>query len=151
MAKTERSPYRPQVHYYSPRLQARLLYIRSFCTTFVEAPSGAGFLPGTVTGELVLDGTSPEGGGYRYLLRVTGRVAQGGLETSALTSLRYRLLEDVAERDVPLPEGGLRVKDMRVSEASPTPLRGGSGGGCNGGFGPLCLLLLPALGVLRRR
>ncbi len=151
MAKAERSPYRPQVHYYSPRLQARLLHIRSYRTTFVEAPSGAGFLPGIVTGELVLEGTGSEGGAHRYLLRVMGRVAQGGLETSALTSLRYRLLEDVAERDVPLPEGGLRVKDMRVSEASPTPLRGGSGGGCDGGFGPLCLLLLPVLGGLRRR
>ena len=112
---------------------------------------GAGFLPGTVTGELVLEGTGSEGGAHRYLLRVMGRVVQGWLETAALTSLRYRLLEDVAERDVPLPEGGLRVKDMRVSEASPTPLRGGSGGGCDGGFGPLCLFLLPVLGVLRRR
>ena len=34
--------YRPQVHYCSDRLQARLRQIGTFRTTFVEAPSGAG-------------------------------------------------------------------------------------------------------------
>lgn len=34
--------YRPQVHYYSERLQSRLRRIGTFRTTFVEAPSGAG-------------------------------------------------------------------------------------------------------------
>ncbi len=42
MPRAASQEYRPQVHYYSDRLKARLERIREFRTTFVEAPSGAG-------------------------------------------------------------------------------------------------------------
>ena len=85
MAKAERSPYRPQVHYYSPRLQARLLHIRSYRTTFVEAPSGAGkttavqdFFGGPdQDGNLVrwfVASEEPPTSGWRRLCRILGDI-----------------------------------------------------------------------------
>ena len=99
-----------------------------------------GFAPASVKQNLTLLSRSP----LRYRYVIHGQLTD--LSKAVVTSIRYKLKGHGEYQSLPLPLGGLSLKEMRQTR-KPAPASNG-GGGCDGGFG---LLALPGAIGLRGR
>ncbi|NLL36777.1 MAG: SYNERG-CTERM sorting domain-containing protein [Fretibacterium sp.] len=72
---------------------------------------------------------------------------------AAITGIWYKTAEDSAEREVALPDNGIKLSDMSQIGGSDggSDNGGGGGGGCNAGSGAIAMFALLAFALRRKK